>query len=230
MKNLGVLFVIILIILFAGLLGGLGNYCLIKNDLSSFKEGLYLNDFDLIRSLVLGVIASAIIPLFLNIISSDLLEINERKDNYRNYLIFTSLCLMASLFSSRFLPNAYESAFQQFEAKVNQQFEDRVNVVTKIATEAKKNADAALETEILKQENEVSTSTLNNELETLTEAHNLNINESQLMQKIFKDNRIIYKRNVTGLATNSENIIDTLAARGLIEELLIGQDTIIHLR
>ena len=56
---------IFIIILVAGLLGGLGNY---------FILNLKPDNHNIIRSIILGVIAAAVLPLFLRLISSNIFE------------------------------------------------------------------------------------------------------------------------------------------------------------
>lgn len=70
----------------------------------------YLNDFDTIENekknkqirfkyILLGIGAALLIPLFLNMISSDII----RSTDHADYLIFAGFCLVAAIFSRRFI-------------------------------------------------------------------------------------------------------------------------------
>ncbi len=94
------------ITLLTGLFGGLVNFLLLDGE-----ENLgYLKFF---RSIVVGVAASFVVPLFLQTISSDL--INQCKDEEKYYFIYTGFCLIASIFSKRFLDTVAERVIKQAE-------------------------------------------------------------------------------------------------------------------
>ena len=70
----------------------------------------YLNDFDTVQNekknnrirfkyILLGIGAALLIPLFLNMISSDIIRSTDPAD----YLIFAGFCLVAAIFSRRFI-------------------------------------------------------------------------------------------------------------------------------
>ena len=70
----------------------------------------YLNDFDTVQNekknnrirfkyILLGIGAAFLIPLFLNMISSDIIRSTDNAD----YLIFAGFCLVAAIFSRRFI-------------------------------------------------------------------------------------------------------------------------------
>jgi fluoride ion exporter CrcB/FEX/predicted transcriptional regulator len=88
------IWVLIVIIIIAGLLGGIVNYFM-NNVTKSIDR------YDFIKSLFLGLVASAIIPLFLETISSSL--IYESQQEHLKYFVFGGFCLLASIFSSKFL-------------------------------------------------------------------------------------------------------------------------------
>ena len=99
--------VIFLIIILSGLLGGFAAYYLNKAEGKSIKsEGK-----SIIKSLILGVVASFIVPLFLNMISSNLLI--EAQRNIIKIYIFIGFCILASVFSKNFLENMYNKILQQ---------------------------------------------------------------------------------------------------------------------
>jgi len=92
--------IILLIMLLSGLIGGLASYYLNKSE-----------EKTLLKSLILGVVASLIVPLFLNMISSNLLFEAQRQID--KIFIFAGFCLLASVFSKNFLENMYKKLLQQ---------------------------------------------------------------------------------------------------------------------
>jgi hypothetical protein len=108
--------ILILIIVLAGILGGLTNYFLSFNDASSKRES-WVN---LCKSLLLSLCASVTVPLFLQIIANNLLEIPE-KIPYpeKNYFILLGFCVLAAFYSKRFLEDLY-TKMNKIEKKANE--------------------------------------------------------------------------------------------------------------
>jgi hypothetical protein len=106
--DLGHAGLLILIILGAGVLGGLGNRYIVTDDSPNWK-----------KSLVLGIIASAAIPLFLHIVDSNLML--EAKIDFTNYFVFAGFCLIAAVFSSRFLDSLSSSIINRLQQVENRQ-------------------------------------------------------------------------------------------------------------
>src|ERR1044072_7166634 len=101
------------IILIAGLLGGLTNFLLI------YKTEPKSNEFPInfLKSILLGVCASATVPLFLQIIQTNLLEIQAGVSfPEKNYFVLFGFCVLAAIYSKTFLEN--------LNAKVNQLTEE----------------------------------------------------------------------------------------------------------
>ena len=90
---------IFLIIVFSGLLGGLAAYFLSESEEKSIR-----------KSFVLGLVASFIVPVFLNMISSNLLSDAQRQID--KVFIFAGFCVLASVFSKNFLENIYNRVLQ----------------------------------------------------------------------------------------------------------------------
>jgi hypothetical protein len=114
------LFKIILIIIFAGLLGGVTNYFLIWNYEIRGRESTMM----FLKCLFMGVCASFTVPLFLQVLPNTLLDITNDMPP-KNYLILAGLCVLAAYFSKRFLEDLY----------------DKINSIEKKADEAKKVAE-----------------------------------------------------------------------------------------
>lgn len=83
--------IIVGIILVAGIFGGVVNYFTIYDKKESGSNRKCW------AAILAGVAASCLVPLFLSMISSDLI-VNSRKDD-KYYLVFAGLCLIAGIFS-----------------------------------------------------------------------------------------------------------------------------------
>lgn len=94
------------VIAFSGLLGGMVNYDLTSTDedQSSDDQAVPLGRF---KSIIMGLCASMMVPLFLNVISSkivdEILGINGAKQDLSRLLILAGLCLIASISSRAFI-------------------------------------------------------------------------------------------------------------------------------
>lgn len=90
------LLVVLLIMLAAGALGGIANYFL--------SERAASRDFrDVLRYAVLGIVAALTVPLFLNMISSTLLEAARARP--LEYFVFGGFCLLYVVASRRLFEN-----------------------------------------------------------------------------------------------------------------------------
>lgn len=126
---------IVTIIIAAGLLGGLTNFFLLYNLDYKTKE-CWVSFF---KSILLSLCASLTVPLFLQIISNNLLDISkDTKFQEKNYFILAGFCVLAAFYSKRFLDDLY--------AKVNKA-EKKADEAKKSATEAEKFIESQLEAE-----------------------------------------------------------------------------------
>jgi hypothetical protein len=89
----------------AGLLGGITNYFRIEEE----KKGW----FSFLKNVLLGVSASILIPLFLNMISSNLFE--ESHSNTSKLFILFGFFLIASLSSKVFIETLSQRLIKEFE-------------------------------------------------------------------------------------------------------------------
>ncbi len=95
---------IIWIIVGTGIFGGVINY----------YRSLYDKKFEfsqVIRPVLIGLAAAALVPLFLNMISSDLLKAKD--DVTTNYFVFLGFCLIASIFSGEFIDSIGKKVLNQ---------------------------------------------------------------------------------------------------------------------
>jgi|GEM_PF-3338182 len=130
--------IVILIIIGAGLLGGFTNFYLSYDMQNNPKE----HRIAFLKALLLSLCASVTVPLFLQIISNNLLdetvldEGGRKVHPVKNYFILAGFCVIASFYSKRFLDNLY----------------DRIDKVEEKAKEAEKKVD---ELETMGQEQDV---------------------------------------------------------------------------
>jgi hypothetical protein len=112
----------------AGLFGGIINYFL---DQDNSESDLRSNQTTLLKSLIIGVGASFLVPLFLAIISSDLVELD--KLNQSKILVFFGFCLIAAISSKKFIVTISERVLKEArEAKQKvKQVEDKIENIEK---------------------------------------------------------------------------------------------------
>jgi hypothetical protein len=126
---------LLLIITGSGLLGGLTNFFLLY-DSESKNEVIWIN---LIKSILLSLCASITVPLFLQIISNNLIDLPTNNTfPGKNYLILAGFCVLAAVYSKRFLEDLY-SKVNKAEAKAEE--------AKKVAKEAEKYIESNLEDE-----------------------------------------------------------------------------------
>lgn len=102
--------ILITIAVIAGAIGGIGNYFMIDVKPKS--------DIGFIKPIIMGIIASAVLPLFLKLASSNILDYVEEHLRYKNYIYFVSLCLLAALFADVFLKGIYAKVFNEVSEEI----------------------------------------------------------------------------------------------------------------
>jgi len=185
--------IIVLIILLSGLIGGLASYYLNESE-----------EISMLKSFVLGVVASILVPLFLNMISINLLYEAQRQID--KIFIFAGFCVLASVFSKNFLENMYNKVLQQ---------------VGNIGKQVKTMEEASSEPDI--PTGDVTEESLKQKGITKIEYELLNT---------FSSGRYTY-RSVPGLIKQSDSdrnlvsdSINTLLSKKLIESRYIGKNQI----
>jgi hypothetical protein len=118
-------FIIALIILGAGILGGFTNFFLVYT-----PDQIPGKRFFLSKSILMGICASLTVPLFLQVLPNSLLDLDKMVS--KNYFILAGLCVLAAFFSKRFLEDLY--------SRLNN-LEKKTESADKKAEEAKKEAD-----------------------------------------------------------------------------------------
>ncbi len=92
------------IMLASGVLGGLANYFLAARDGTGSAQALA-------KYVVLGIVAALTVPVFLNMISSDLLALAKARPV--DLFVFAGFCLLFVLFSRRFVDTLADKLMQQ---------------------------------------------------------------------------------------------------------------------
>ncbi|SHK16296.1 YEATS-associated helix-containing protein [Chryseobacterium polytrichastri] len=123
---------LIIIMLICGIVGGVGNTL----------RGTTCSGVVISKNICLGIIASIAVPLFLSLVSSDIISnlYIEKKgadgntiNHSVNYLIFSGFCMIASYTSLDFLNNISGRVIQKFEKRV-----DRVEEESEVLNQALK--------------------------------------------------------------------------------------------
>lgn len=97
------MFLILGIMIISGILGGLVNFFLTENHKPPVWKAV-------LGYCLLGIVASLTVPLFLNMVSSNLLAVAPGKPV--NLLIFNGICLLFALFSCKLKELIYNKRFQ----------------------------------------------------------------------------------------------------------------------
>lgn len=129
------IYIIVGIIIICGIIGGIG---------SSLKEMKDNGGRFFVRNIMFGILASTTVPLFLNLVSSDILKNiltgNEKGIHDINYFIFSGFCVIAAyssiqylnLISSRVVQNLKEDYVNlKVENKKMKEEVERINDVQK---------------------------------------------------------------------------------------------------
>lgn len=104
---------LIIIIFICGIIGGIGNTL----------RGTKCNWVILSKNMCLGIIASIAVPLFLNLVSSDIVKniFDEKTEEpIINYFIFSGFCIIASYSSLTFLSTISGKVIQNLKEELKQ--------------------------------------------------------------------------------------------------------------
>lgn len=101
---------VILVIVFTGWIGGYLNFLFNKKDDPE--------DPGLMRNLFLGVCAAALVPLFLHVIGSNLVDSMNgggKDPDYSKLLVFIGFCLVAAMYGKKFIQTVSDSVLRKAE-------------------------------------------------------------------------------------------------------------------
>lgn len=162
-----------------GLFGGMINYFL-QNE--NYKTWPFL------QSLICGLGASFLTPLFLKMISSDLLT--KIKSDQFELFVFSSLCLLASIYSKSFIQN--------ISKKVLKELEETKQIAKENASKLEETLDLAKTMEPMLDN--VSESEDNGVSDTLSDEDKIELDDNQLqILNNFTKSQYIY-RSLPGIA------------------------------
>jgi len=223
--------IIVSIILLSGAMGGVANYMF--NDLLLDGESVIdiITKAKFRKSVMLGIVAAAIMPLFLNIISSDLLEADKHPSNSRRYFIFTSLCLLVALFSTRFLDSMYDQAVAD-NTEAIKELKTEGDKVKEEAVRVKETAEAAAEAPIITHKIEESKGA-GNTFEEVISRNQLSIQEKAVLSSVYSANGVVFEDDLLIEMSDLEggkNIILSLVSKKLLKRYEIDGDFALQLR
>lgn len=204
---------LIAVMLVAGSFGGVINYFLI---LKSDPENASVR-----KSVTVGVGASFLVPLFLNMISSNLVDSIRGTSNVpgdpSKVLVFAGFCLIAAISSTAFIQTLSDRILSEAKAAKKQAEEAKVEAAR--ASDQVAQVQANVEP-IIERETEpdpaADRSVMRSSTEGLTEKHKRTLDA-------FARSRYIH-RSVVGLSKDTgidikelENLLAELAAKGLVQ-------------
>lgn len=175
--------IIILIIFLSGIFGGTINFFRV-----SLKEDRIL--FNLLKSVFTGLGASILVPLFLNMMSSDLIE--SSSSNPSDYYLIIGFCLISAIFSNKFIDSIGERVLNQIN-----------KVSTEVDNVKSELREATTEEELLETP------------ESKDEYSGLNKDEIDILVKIY-ESKYTY-RSISGIT--SEVYLPKEKVKELLEEL-----------
>ena len=179
--------ILIIIIVGMGFLGGLARHLITtKND---FNKTERLNNA--IKSVLLGICASITVPLFLHLLASEII-VWEEDFAIQNYFLFAGFCVVAAIFSKKYLDKLYDKVISLSEEEEN------------IRTELYNNA--------IQGNDEIPVTVMNKEIIKIGSS----ITNIDKVLECFKKSKYIYM-TVDGIVENSDNELD----KGNVERLFI---------
>ncbi|XMO86415.1 YEATS-associated helix-containing protein [Algibacter sp. AS12] len=110
MKESNHIKILISIAVIAGAMGGIGNYLMMDMGVDDRTS--------IVKPIFLGIIAAAVLPLFLKLVSSNILDFVDEHLRFKNYTYFVSLCLLAALFGDVFLQGIYAKVFNELTEEI----------------------------------------------------------------------------------------------------------------
>jgi len=121
--------IVVIIIVASGLLGGLANFYTLYN----FKLDQKENRIKFYASILLSLCGSFTVPLFLQILSNNLLD----NITFKNALILTGFCVLGSIFSKRFLEDAYAKVYSKLN-RLDEAQRENANEIENVSNKTEK--------------------------------------------------------------------------------------------
>lgn len=205
----------VIIMLIAGALGGTINNFLAP-DASSDESKLHIG-----RSIVIGIGAALLVPLFLNMISSNLMtEVVGTKDtpgNFGKALVFLGFCLVAAISSRAFIQTISERLLNEVKKTANEakvEAQDAQNKVGQVENKVGEVVDLVTEPETVPL--------MTGQMATQTEP--LSDDENKILNALAKGRWALRSR--TGVISDSkvdpaeiDNLLSKLQVKGLVGQM-----------
>lgn len=183
-------FLLGLLIFGCGIFGGLINYFRLTRDKNSTLR------FLVAKSLLTGLGASALVPLFLNTISSDLLTSSQT--NPIDYFFIGGFCLISAIFSSKFIDSLGDRVIQD---------------VNRVSNEVEKVREE-LDNSIVERESETF-------IDSKEEYDKLDYDEKEIIESLY-DTKFTY-RSISGISLEKrkskdfvQSILNKLETKGYV--------------
>lgn len=194
----------------------IGSFAGITNFLNHYFKGSIKNKNEAIKYIIGGIGASILVPLLLNMLSSDLIKNSDQFD-ILNYFVFAGFCFVAGYFSDRFIDSIGEKILKELNNKV-----DQVRNSTK-ANEEKIDFIISSDTEVDEIEEQSQIDLIDSKMLKTFEDDDIKTQE----EKIIKSFKGKFKfRTAKGISkelnyseTVTQNIIDGLQEQGVVKKL-----------
>lgn len=119
--------ILILIIILIGSLAGISNFLNYKSKITEKNKDISNNKIDLWRYIASGIGASILVPLLLNMLSSNLIKETENFEQI-NYFVFAGFCFVAGYFSERFINSMGAKILKDLE-ETNEKVDKAISTV-----------------------------------------------------------------------------------------------------
>jgi hypothetical protein len=125
--------ILIVIIIFTGSLAGISNFLnyhfkfIGKNKVADKNKEVVHNKYEIWKYIVSGIGASMLVPLLLNMLSSNLIKETQDFDQI-NYFVFAGFCFVAGYFSERFINSMGDKILKDLE-KTNEKVDKAMSTV-----------------------------------------------------------------------------------------------------
>jgi predicted transcriptional regulator len=119
--------ILILIIILIGSLAGISNFLNYQSKITEKNKDISNNKIDLWKYIVSGIGASILVPLLLNMLSSNLIKETENFEQI-NYFVFAGFCFVAGYFSERFINSMGAKILKDLE-ETNEKVDKAISTV-----------------------------------------------------------------------------------------------------
>lgn len=217
--------ILILIIIIVGSLAGVSNFLnfhfknIDENKVAGVEKGDVNNKYEIWKYVVSGIGASILVPLLLNMLSSNLIK--ESKDfDQINYFVFAGFCFIAAYFSERFINSMGEKILQDLEKT-----KDRANEAILTAKENEEKLDFIVSSESEMDEQDIQSQLEMSEFQSQSPFVDDDI-KSQTNQILGSFNEKFKFRTAKGIAKDLsysvaivETILNQLQSHGITKKL-----------